>query len=60
MIERLRNNGERPTEPTDPGAATRPRLVLAWYLDPTTGKPTARWVREETPVGPRQKIPAAA
>jgi hypothetical protein len=45
MIERLADEGERHPEQAD-RAAARPRLVMAWNLDPATGKPAARWVRE--------------
>lgn len=46
MIERLADEGERDPEQADRAAAARPRLVMAWYLDPATGRPAARWVRE--------------
>ena len=46
MIERLADEWERHPEEADRGAAERPRLFMAWYLDPITGKPAARWVRE--------------
>ena len=46
MIERLADEWKRHPEQADCGATTRPRLSMAWYLDPATGKPAARWVRE--------------
>jgi hypothetical protein len=49
---------ERPTvEPIDmlqkargsnQGNPQKPRLSMAWVLDPTSGKPTARWIVEST------------
>ena len=34
------------TKKANHAAASRPVLLLTWSLDPTTGKPIARWVVE--------------
>jgi hypothetical protein len=34
------------TKKANHAAAPRPVLLLTWSLDPTTGKPIARWVVE--------------
>jgi len=44
MITRLPTKAERYADQTNSGAPEQPRLSLAWYLDPATGKPAARWV----------------
>ncbi len=46
MIERLADEWERHPEQADRGAAERPPLFMAWYLDQIINKPTAHWVRE--------------
>ena len=60
MIERLRIEAERYTEETSQSAAEHPRLSLAWYLDPITGKPAAHWVVGSPEEINAQKLAAAA
>ena len=38
----------------------KPRLSMAWVLDPTTGKPVARWVVEPSEMTWRKSLAAAA
>ena len=60
MIERLTIEGQCYAEQADSSAAEQPRLSLAWYLDPITGKPAARWVLKEQEVLPAQELATAA
>jgi hypothetical protein len=60
MIERLRIETERYTEETSQSVAKPPRLSLAWYLDPITGKPVAHWVVGSPEQINAQKLGAAA
>jgi hypothetical protein len=60
MTERLTSECGRHTAQTDRGAAEQPRIFLDWYLDPTTGKPAARWVREASRASAHQELGTAA
>lgn len=60
MTERLTNECGRHTGQADRGAAGQPRLFLDWYVDPTTGKPAARWISEARRVSASQELGAAA
>jgi hypothetical protein len=57
MIERLMTKA---AEQVDHPATQQPRLSMAWYLDPMTGKPTARWVTEVADGAAARKLPKAA
>lgn len=60
MIEHRTNEWGRHGEQADRAAAERARLILDWYLDPTTGKPAARWVRAPVSANAGQEWPSAA
>jgi hypothetical protein len=38
----------------------KPRLSMAWVLDPTTGKPVARWAAEPTGMTQSKSLASAA
>lgn len=52
----------RPTLETKPRdtASARPKLILDWRLDPVTGKPEARWTREQSRTIPNLEYLEAA
>jgi hypothetical protein len=60
MTERTPTEWKRYAKRDDGGVTEPSRLSLAWYLDPTTGKPAARWVvgGPDTTVG--QELATAA
>jgi len=60
MIKRLTIKAEHHAQKVDDGVAERPRLSMAWYLDPITGKPVARWVREALEVSIAEEWATAA
>jgi hypothetical protein len=60
VIDRLTLSGQRSAEHEAPGIANQPRLSLAWYLDPITGKPAARWVSKAPEVNPLRDDAATA
>jgi hypothetical protein len=60
MIERLTTEVKRYPEQADRYAAEQPRPCMAWYLDPTTGKPAARWVFGENEAIADQQLSTAA
>jgi len=46
MIENLPTKAERSAQQANRAAPEQSRLSMVWYLDPTTGRPAARWVSE--------------
>jgi hypothetical protein len=60
MIEHLRVEWKNPVEQADCAAGERSRLLLSWRLDPVTGKPTSRWVREAPQAGASGELATAA
>ena len=60
MIERLKIERQGYANQASPSVAERPRLWLAWHLDPITGKPVARWVLRRPEVSSMQELRAIA
>ena len=58
MITHLIIKAERKVEQADCPAG--PRLSLAWYIDPVTGKPGAHWVRNAPEPTADKEVMAAA